>query len=70
MKLKVYLATIDMTLKDFSELVGCDRRYLSRIMNGHVKPGKRLAKDVFQLTDGQVHLLEPEKKESNRKKRK
>jgi hypothetical protein len=57
-KLKAFLADIDMTAKDFSKLIGCDNRYLSRVMNGHAKPGKRLSKDVEDLTDGKVRLLE------------
>ncbi len=58
MKLKSYLADIGMTVKDFSSLVQCNYRYMSRIMNGHVKPGKRLAQDIEDLTDGQVKLIE------------
>jgi len=61
MKLKCYLADIGMTMKDFSQLVQCNHRYMSRIMNGHAKPGKRLARDIEELTDGQVKLLHPAK---------
>jgi hypothetical protein len=62
MRLKVYLATIDMKIKDFAELVSCNDRYLSRIVHGHIKPGKRLAKDIEELTEGEVKLLdEPQK---------
>jgi len=57
MKLKVYLAEIGMTLKDFSELLEINHRYLSRIMNGHIKPGRRLAADISRLTDGKVKIL-------------
>lgn len=62
MKLKSYLADIGMTVKDFSALLECNYRYMSRIMNGHVKPGKRLAQDIEDLTDGQVKLLEEKPK--------
>ena len=58
MKLKSYLADIGMTVKDFSSLVQCNYRYMSRLMNGHAKPGKRLNQDIVDLTDGQVNLLE------------
>lgn len=62
MKLKTYLADIEMTAKDFSSLLGCNAQYISMIMNGHKKPGKRLAKDIEDLTDGKVMLLDkPEK---------
>jgi len=57
MKLKVYLATIDMTLKDFSKILGCRPEYLSNIMHGRIIPGERLAKDICQLTEGQVNFL-------------
>jgi len=30
---------------------------MSRIMNGHTMPGKRLKKDIEDLTDGQVKLV-------------
>lgn len=58
MKLKVYLAEKGMTNNDFSALVGCSFAYFSRIVNGRVKPGKRLAKDIEALTGGQVKLME------------
>jgi transcriptional regulator with XRE-family HTH domain len=54
MKLKVYLATMDMTLKDLSRQLDCNFSYLSRIMNGKIVPGKRLAKDIEHITNGQV----------------
>ena len=62
MRLKVYLATIDMTVKDFAAVLGCNRTYLSRIARGNAKPGKRLAKDIQELTDGQVTLVEEAQK--------
>lgn len=58
MKLKAYLAEIGMSAKDFSVLIECNYRYLSLIMNGHLKPGKRLAKDIEELTDGHVSATE------------
>jgi hypothetical protein len=57
MKLKSYLAEIGMSVKDFSALVGCNYRYMSRIMNGHTIPGKRLKKNIEDLTCGQVELV-------------
>jgi hypothetical protein len=57
MKLKSYLAEIGMSVKDFSSLVGCNYRYMSRIMNGHTMPGKRLKKNIEDLTCGQVELI-------------
>ena len=60
--LKVYLAEINMTLKDFSSLIDCSYRYMSRVMNGHAVPGHRLAKEISQITDGKVKFL-PKSKE-------
>ena len=57
MKLKSYLAEIGMSVKEFSALVGCNYRYMSRIMNGHTMPGKRLKKNIEDLTCGQVELI-------------
>jgi hypothetical protein len=54
MNLKAYLANVGMTSKDFSVLVNCNQRYLSKIMNGHVLPGKRLAKEIEDLTGGEI----------------
>jgi hypothetical protein len=61
MSLKVYLATENMTLKEFSKLIGSAPRYMSVIMNGHSLPGKRLAKDIKEFTKGQVVLSTKEK---------
>lgn len=57
MKLKVYLAEIGMTVKDFSALLDCNYPYMSRIVNGHRKPGRRLAKEIVDMTDGKVELF-------------
>jgi hypothetical protein len=58
MKMKVYLADIGMTAKDFCCLIECDYPYFSRIMNGHRRPGKRLAREIEKITDGKVKILE------------
>jgi hypothetical protein len=54
MNLRVYLATNEMTLKDFSTQVNYNSRYLSLILNGHKIPGKKLAKQIENITGGQV----------------
>ena len=54
MKLKVFLAQNNYRLKDFAEILDIDQNYLSRIMHGHVKPGKRLLADITRLTGGEI----------------
>jgi len=62
--LKAYLANINMTVKDFCEILECDNKHLSRIMNGKQSPGKRLAKDIRLATNGIIDLkVSPRKKE-------
>ncbi|CAB4133824.1 HTH_XRE domain containing protein [uncultured Caudovirales phage] len=56
MKLKAYLADQGVTQKDFAELLGINERYMSRLVNGHLMPGKRLERDINSLTGGQVKL--------------
>lgn len=58
MKLRVYLAEKEMTAKEFSEKAGIHRNYLGLIINGKIKPGKRLARDLEILTEGKVRFLE------------
>jgi transcriptional regulator with XRE-family HTH domain len=54
MNLKVYLANNDMTMRDFCSRINYDPRYLSLIMNGHKIPGRKLAEQIENLTNGQV----------------
>ncbi len=54
--LKAYLANINMTVKDFGEIIDCDPKYLSRLMNGKKYPSKRLSKDIRLATDGIIDL--------------
>lgn len=58
MDLRVYLATVDMSVKDFSEKIDCNRCYLSRVIRHHVIPSKRLAKDIEFATEGKVTVNE------------
>jgi len=60
MKLKTYLADINMTVKAFADLLQINHCYLSRVANGHTKPGRKLARLIEEITDGKVSLLEPE----------
>lgn len=54
MDLREFLFRKRMTVTEFSKQLDCNRSYLSDIMHGSKKPGKRLAKEIERLTDGQV----------------
>lgn len=54
--LKAYLANIDMTLRDFSEIIDCSPEHLSRVVKGKVMASPRLARDIRLATSG---LIEP-----------
>jgi len=54
--LKAYLANIGMKLKDFCEIIDCDIKHMSRVINGHKTAGRRLAKDVREATSGIINL--------------
>lgn len=58
MRLKVYLAIIDMTLKDFCKIAETDTTYINAIVGGRMRPGKRLSQDVEDITNGKVKLIE------------
>jgi hypothetical protein len=58
MKLKVYLAIHDMTVKAFSEKLDVHRAYMSGIITGRWKPSKRLRKKILEETGGEVTLDE------------
>jgi hypothetical protein len=64
--LRAYLANIGVTLKDFAEAVECHPHHLSSIINGRFTAGHRLARDIFQATDGVVQV--PTKKRKPRRK--
>lgn len=56
MNLKAYLAEKNMTIKDFSILIGVRNTYLSAIIHGHYKPSARLSKSIEHHTGGKVRL--------------
>ena len=68
--LKAYLANIKMTLKDFCEIIDCDEKYMSKVMNGHLNAGHRLAKDVKQATSGLIKLKTRVRKKDLRNQKK
>lgn len=64
--LRAYLANIGMTLKDFSEIIECNSRYLSNVLSGNRPIGPKLSKKIFDATDGLIDL--PTKPKKKRKK--
>lgn len=58
MNLKVYLASINMTSRDFCKLIGYNETYFSCVLRGHKKPGKALRAIIEDLTAGEVNINE------------
>ena len=54
--LKAWCANIGMTIQDFCQIIDCDKRHMSHIINGKARAGHRLAKDVREATSGLVNL--------------
>ncbi len=67
MNLKAYLATAGLTMREFSEKLGYNYAYISRIANGHGLPSYKLYKEIKKLTDGAVIL--PTKSKKNKEER-
>ena len=57
MKLKSYLADINMSVKDLASMIGYAPGYISLVMHYHKKPGKKICKLINELTRGEVDLL-------------
>lgn len=58
MDLRDYLYLKRMTVQQFSELLGYSRNHISGIINGRLKPNKRLAKNIELATNGEVTAQE------------
>jgi hypothetical protein len=58
MNLRVYLAINNMSVKDFSEIIDVNKSYLSGIIRGRMIPSKKLSRQVFKQTQGEVLLRE------------
>lgn len=54
MDLREYLFRQRISVTDFAKLIGCSRAYISKIVNDQIRPGKRLAKDIELITNGEV----------------
>lgn len=68
MNLKAYLAQQNMTVKEFSDLIGVRNTYLSAIIHGRYKPSARLSKSIEYHTGGKVRI--PSSKPVNKIKKK
>lgn len=60
MNLRVYLATKNMQVKEFGKLIDYAPQYVSGVMSGKKKPGRKFIKSVERATEGKVIILEPE----------
>jgi DNA-binding transcriptional regulator YdaS (Cro superfamily) len=58
MELRVYLALKRIPVRDFAKLLDYTPSYISQLKNGHRKPGKRTAKYIELMTNGQVKFEE------------
>lgn len=58
MKLIEYLFRKKMTIGTLAERIGYDRSYLSQVMHGHTKAGKKLAKALEKETEGFITAQE------------
>lgn len=52
--LREHLYQKRMTITEFADKIHASRAYISHIINGNKKPGRRLAKDIERGTDGLV----------------
>jgi len=68
--LRAYLANVGITNKQFAEKLDCCPEYLRMITSGHKIPGRRLARDIFKLTDGIINLETKKKRKPYTKRKK
>ncbi len=63
MYLKTYLTSEGMTLIEFADKIGYHYRYLSRVINQHVKPGKKIVRDIMAAVGhaGVTHIFTQKK---------
>lgn len=64
MELREYLFRKRIKLTEFSKLINYDITYISKIINGSRKPGRKMAEIIEKATEGEVtaeELLKGEK---------
>lgn len=54
MKLKEWLTKEDMTMSKFGEIMKCSRATVSRWCNGDRTPSLKTAKEISEVTNGEV----------------
>jgi hypothetical protein len=62
-----YLGEMNMTIADFSKVVECEDKYLAKVLKGTVYPSRRLAKDIYNATQGIVKLATNPNTKTNKK---
>jgi len=67
MDLREFIFINRLTVTQVAKDLDCTRSWLSQVIHGEVKAGKRLAKDIYEYTKGTVTEYELNK-EFNRKK--
>lgn len=58
MDLRTYLFKNLLSVKEFSEIVGTHRTYISQIIHGKKIPGIKLAKSIEKATNHQVKAIQ------------
>jgi transcriptional regulator with XRE-family HTH domain len=58
MNLKDYIFLNRMSVNEFAKKIKCSCSYFSLLLNGHIKPRKRLAQDIEEATEGKVKAEE------------
>jgi len=56
MNLKAYLANMNMTINDFSKILGCHPSYLSQVIHSKKVPSKEFMKLIVDMTGGKVKM--------------
>ncbi len=54
MNLKEYLFRKNLMVRQFGEMINYSPRYVSQVMNRHLKPGAKFIKTIEKATGGQV----------------
>jgi transcriptional regulator with XRE-family HTH domain len=55
--LRDYLSREKRSVSDLSRVLNCSRAHLSKIINGRLKPGKKLAEAIEKATHGDVKAI-------------
>lgn len=66
--IKAYLANNNMTFKEFGELIDFSPVYIGNVSRGHVAPGRKFAKVVKEITNGEIDLFPRVKQKEQKKK--